>query len=36
MARDLTQLILIVIALSILVHGISVKPVINNLESKTQ
>lgn len=36
MARDLTQLTLIVIALSILVHGISVKPVINSLEDKTR
>ncbi|HSI28151.1 MAG TPA: cation:proton antiporter [Methylophilus sp.] len=34
MARDLTQLTLIVVALSILVHGISVKPMMNEMEKK--
>jgi sodium/hydrogen antiporter len=33
-ARELTQFTLIVVALSILVHGISVKPMMNEMEKK--
>jgi sodium/hydrogen antiporter len=32
LAKDLTQLTLIVVALSILVHGISVKPVFGTMK----